>query len=98
MTPLRLHHNPKIDRSALVVRAFSQASAVALNSSATQQPLSAGAPKPPDLNQKHPSSSVFSLWKVGREIWGKKGIGSWELGVGEEEDGGWGEWGDGGKK
>uniref|UniRef100_A0ACD5GS43 Uncharacterized protein n=1 Tax=Desertifilum tharense IPPAS B-1220 TaxID=1781255 RepID=A0ACD5GS43_9CYAN len=31
----------------------------------------------------------------------RKGVGSWELGVGEEEDGGWGDgemgrWGDGG--
>uniref|UniRef100_A0ACD5GV75 Uncharacterized protein n=1 Tax=Desertifilum tharense IPPAS B-1220 TaxID=1781255 RepID=A0ACD5GV75_9CYAN len=27
---------------------------------------------------------------------GKKGVGSWELGVGEEEDGEMGRWGDGG--
>uniref|UniRef100_A0ACD5GXR0 Uncharacterized protein n=1 Tax=Desertifilum tharense IPPAS B-1220 TaxID=1781255 RepID=A0ACD5GXR0_9CYAN len=25
---------------------------------------------------------------------GKKGVGSWELGVGEEEDGGMGRWGE----
>nr|OEJ74754.1 hypothetical protein BH720_12805 [Desertifilum tharense IPPAS B-1220] len=30
----------------------------------------------------------------GREVL-RKGVGSWELGVGEEEDGGVGRWGDG---